>query len=327
MSLFTLSSLCEPGMSLDRRESFFSTISGFTLHDAARGYQRTDVAQLGGVGFARVRSSGHDIDLAETDCLTLMSPLRGRIVTQFSGEEHGAETNHVLAMSYGPRKTRVLGDAAGGFEAAVVRIRPGTLAEAAGKLDPELGRHVHAARFGLAADAARWHSGAMLTRYLAALIEELERAESLLRRPQARLTAANLIAELFVDLLETSGALEAARPESVASERRIRAAEAFMRDQYAEIVSMTEVAEAAGVSLRALQTAFQRLRGCSPRAALGEIRLVAARERLSNPASAASVSDVAMDCGFTHLGRFSAAYRDRFGETPSTTLRRALAAA
>ena len=100
-----------------------------------------------------------------------------------------------------------------------------------------------------------------------------------------------------------------------------------MRDQYSEIVSMTEVAEAAGVSLRALQTAFQRLRGCSPRAALGEIRLLAARERLSNPASAGTVSDVAMDCGFTHLGRFSAAYRDRFGETPSTTLRRALAAA
>jgi transcriptional regulator GlxA family with amidase domain len=100
-----------------------------------------------------------------------------------------------------------------------------------------------------------------------------------------------------------------------------------MRDQYSEIVSMTEVAEAAGVSLRALQTAFQRLRGSSPRAALGEIRLLAARERLSNPASAGTVSDVAMDCGFTHLGRFSAAYRDRFGETPSTTLRRALAAA
>jgi len=36
-----------------------------------------------------------------------------------------------------------------------------------------------------------------------------------------------------------------------------------------------------------------------------------------------SVSHAAMDCGFTHLGRFAAAYRDAYGESPSRTLARA----
>ena len=33
-----------------------------------------------------------------------------------------------------------------------------------------------------------------------------------------------------------------------------------------------------------------------------------------------SVTDIALRCGFTHLGRFSVAYRTRFGESPSETL-------
>ena len=32
--------------------------------------------------------------------------------------------------------------------------------------------------------------------------------------------------------------------------------------------------------------------------------------------------DVAARCGFPHFGRFAVAYRRRYGETPSQTLRR-----
>jgi AraC-like DNA-binding protein len=41
----------------------------------------------------------------------------------------------------------------------------------------------------------------------------------------------------------------------------------------------------------------------------------------ADPATA-KVSDIARGHGFTELGRFAAMYRDAFGETPSTTLRR-----
>jgi AraC-like DNA-binding protein len=50
-------------------------------------------------------------------------------------------------------------------------------------------------------------------------------------------------------------------------------------------------------------------------------RMSLARQALAS-GSAASVSEVAFAYGFEHLGRFSIAYRARFGESPRETLRR-----
>src|SRR5262249_19712723 len=38
--------------------------------------------------------------------------------------------------------------------------------------------------------------------------------------------------------------------------------------------------------------------------------------------SRARVADIAARCGFNHVGRFAAQYRERYGESPSATLRR-----
>jgi transcriptional regulator GlxA family with amidase domain len=35
-----------------------------------------------------------------------------------------------------------------------------------------------------------------------------------------------------------------------------------------------------------------------------------------------SVTEIAMNWGFTHMGRFAVEYRQRFGESPSESLRR-----
>jgi AraC-like DNA-binding protein len=53
-------------------------------------------------------------------------------------------------------------------------------------------------------------------------------------------------------------------------------------------------------------------------------RLEHARDELLSldPAAGVKVIDVALRHGFTHTGRFAAAYRARFGESPSVTLRR-----
>ena len=64
----------------------------------------------------------------------------------------------------------------------------------------------------------------------------------------------------------------------------------------------------------------------SPVAYLRRLRLLAAREALSEPA-APSVSEVAGSVGFAHLGRFAIAYKAAFGETPSSTRQRAQASA
>ena len=55
---------------------------------------------------------------------------------------------------------------------------------------------------------------------------------------------------------------------------------------------------------------------------LTEQRLHRAHEKLLKARLADSVTNIALDCGFNHLGRFSQLYRKRFGERPSETLRK-----
>ncbi len=74
---------------------------------------------------------------------------------------------------------------------------------------------------------------------------------------------------------------------------------------------------------RSIQAGFRAHRGCTPMEFLRARRLERAHALLlSGPAR--SVTDVALDCGFGHAGRFSIDYRARFGESPMETRRRAL---
>ncbi|AWK76188.1 hypothetical protein CBI38_32300 (plasmid) [Rhodococcus oxybenzonivorans] len=86
--------------------------------------------------------------------------------------------------------------------------------------------------------------------------------------------------------------------------------------------SISDLSRATGVSARTLQYGFQRYVGVSPTCYLREVRLQRVRAELSNPAVWTSVSDSAYRWGFAHLGRFAVAYRNKFGEAPSETLRK-----
>lgn len=90
-----------------------------------------------------------------------------------------------------------------------------------------------------------------------------------------------------------------------------------------EQLTVADVAEAVGVSVRTLQAGFRRELDVSPTRYLREIRLKAANAALkSGTCNHDSVTSIAMAQGFLHLGRFSVEYRRRFGESPSQTLSR-----
>lgn len=101
---------------------------------------------------------------------------------------------------------------------------------------------------------------------------------------------------------------------------RLRLAEAYIEANLDQPLTIEAIAAAAHCSARSLQMAFQQARGVSPLAWWRDRRLDRVRAALA--AGEASVTGAALAWGFTHLGRFSAAYRARFGETPSQTLRR-----
>jgi AraC-like DNA-binding protein len=87
-------------------------------------------------------------------------------------------------------------------------------------------------------------------------------------------------------------------------------------------IRLEALARVAGVAARTLETHFVRFLGTTPLAWLREERLARARAALLATERPAGVSEVALRCGFTQLGRFAAQYARRYGELPSETLRR-----
>ena len=63
--------------------------------------------------------------------------------------------------------------------------------------------------------------------------------------------------------------------------------------------------------------------GMTPWQYLTRVRLEAARRSLCVGQRDASVTEIALDAGFSHLGEFAAQYRQRYGERPVDTARRA----
>ena len=117
-------------------------------------------------------------------------------------------------------------------------------------------------------------------------------------------------------------ALTLGTPSSAdALEPPLAAAERYMRSRLCAPLSLEDLARAAGGSPRTLHMHSKRPFGGGPMVWLRQVRLEAARRMLERDADCL-VTDAAMAFGFGHLGRFSAYYRERFGELPRHTARR-----
>ncbi|MGX4769868.1 AraC family transcriptional regulator [Bradyrhizobium guangdongense] len=104
--------------------------------------------------------------------------------------------------------------------------------------------------------------------------------------------------------------------------RALRAARDHLADNAGEPLDLAQLACAAGIGIRALQLGFRRHFGLSISQMLLDMRLAGLHARLAQASPDVSITDIAFDLGFTHLGRMAGAYRAKFGETPSATLRR-----
>lgn len=111
------------------------------------------------------------------------------------------------------------------------------------------------------------------------------------------------------------------RPQKGLPPRLVREAERLMRDGGSE-QTPSRVAAELGVSLRTLELGFRAAHECTPGEFLRRVRIGKARDALLAANATTSVTAVALAHGFLHLARFSAYYRQMFGELPIHTLRR-----
>ncbi|QID19444.1 AraC family transcriptional regulator [Nitrogeniibacter mangrovi] len=114
----------------------------------------------------------------------------------------------------------------------------------------------------------------------------------------------------------------APRPLPCVAPGYVRRAERYMAEHARSAPTLSEVALATGISVRALTSGFRQFRGTSPMAHLRELRLQGVRRDLLSAGHGATVASVAQQWGYANLGAFAASYRRRFGENPSVSLRR-----
>lgn len=158
-------------------------------------------------------------------------------------------------------------------------------------------------------------------RALSFLRDELDAESSLLDSALAR----SDYEEFLVNLLSYAWPRARGWQDPAGSEPlAVRRAIDYLNARRFEEVRMDAVIAAAGIGSSALHHAFIKHTGSTPMRFLRGLRLSAARDCLQDPLDERSVTQIALDCGFGHLGRFSGQYREAFGELPGETRRRKL---
>jgi AraC-like DNA-binding protein len=114
---------------------------------------------------------------------------------------------------------------------------------------------------------------------------------------------------------------ELRRPAGFEGPRALRQVVDAIAADPTRYLTVTDLARASGLSVRALEAAFRRHLGTTPMAHVRAVRLARVHDDLARaePGST-TVTAVAGRWGFTHYGRFTAQYRQRFGCSPRQTL-------
>jgi AraC-like DNA-binding protein len=102
----------------------------------------------------------------------------------------------------------------------------------------------------------------------------------------------------------------------------VKIVEEFIEANWDQPIDIEAMSAIAGISARSLFRQFKKDRGYSPADFAKRIRLDRAREMLERSEGNASVTEIALRCGFQNHGHFSRDFRLEFGERPSDTLRR-----
>jgi AraC-like DNA-binding protein len=164
--------------------------------------------------------------------------------------------------------------------------------------------------------------GRSLAMYVALAISDLEGGDALPGNPIAT--------GLFEEFIATKLLLEHPNNYSDALGRwrksiapaSVKRVMEYVNAEASSPIGIADLAAVAGVAGRTLFKHFRDAYGVSPMQCLRNVRFDRVREALLSATDADSISAIVLRSGFTHLGRFSVEYRQRYGESPSKTLTR-----
>lgn len=105
------------------------------------------------------------------------------------------------------------------------------------------------------------------------------------------------------------------------SPRHVRQARDIIHASLDETISVTDIAEQVGVSVRSLQIGFRQFIGLTPFEYVRRHRLEKLHRALMDNGGGQSVTELMLECGIINFGRYAQYYRQQYGCRPSDTLR------
>ncbi len=310
-----------PAIKTDDPDEVFASIKGRNPGMKAilfggrrnRAHLTANHVSLGATALVAGRSSPYRMELEPDDAIRVQIPSRGRMSIAYGSCERETTSGRASLLPPGPATVSVLT----GFASTVVilsRPRVEELMRAIGSHVPAtdiLARHF--------ADADTPGMDTVASQVMLACRRLDDEPSRILALQPFRTALDDLIAISVADALARAGGLAA--EEGPLRPRVLQRCLDYVHAHFTGPVSMTALQQHAGVSLRTVQDLFRRHLDCSITAYVRRVRLDAARARLVLGRAGDTVTAVALDCGFNHMGEFSAAYVRAFGERPSETLR------
>jgi AraC-like DNA-binding protein len=194
----------------------------------------------------------------------------------------------------------------------VILIRPGLFQQTCGLEAVEFVKKHQSLRFDVL-------SGSALVELVLDLLQRCETQPQLLQQPAiaagVRSDLLRALEECFVGFFQQDVSTPGIREEAFHA--------AVLHATHTPLqTSAWHMAQAAGVSQKTLEVAFQECIGMTPGRYLALVRLNRVHHQLAlGRAGELSVTNESRAWGFSHPGRFAGAYRQLFGELPSQTLR------
>lgn len=148
------------------------------------------------------------------------------------------------------------------------------------------------------------------------ILAQLDEAASAQEAPFAEFRTRNLFSEIWLLLLKEMEELEqqAKLPKPV-NQERIQIMLEYIHQHYAEKITLDQIAEAALVGKRECLRCFQQCIGKAPFAYLMDYRIQAAEQLLRT--TALSVTEIAIQTGFSNSAYFAKVFRELRHMTPS----------
>ncbi|MDO6443405.1 MULTISPECIES: AraC family transcriptional regulator [unclassified Marinobacter] len=96
----------------------------------------------------------------------------------------------------------------------------------------------------------------------------------------------------------------------------------YIEENVQRNIGIEELSDVSNMSVRSIYNAFSKAYSTTPKCYIKQLKLQNLRADLLR-GRCRNVTQIALDYGFSHLGRFSSDYRKSFGELPSETMRMA----